>query len=114
MGSREIRILNYEFSFRWFIFAGVDIHLCNCSGSAFQAGILLLSLSAGRIPAVMKVIAFQAKISRRIESFHCEGIFGLKSRIFITAEFILRHESSSATCLEGRTFICHEGAKTRS
>jgi hypothetical protein len=39
---------------------------------------------------------------------------GLKSRIFITAEFILRHESSSETCLEGRTFICHEGAKTRS
>jgi len=28
-----------------------------------------------------------------------EGIFGLKSRIFITAEFILRHESSSETCL---------------
>ena len=37
MGSREIRILNYEFSFRWFIFAGVDIRLCNGSGSAFQA-----------------------------------------------------------------------------
>ena len=45
-------------------FAGVDIHLYNGSGSAFQAGILLLSLSAGRIPAVMKVIAFQAKVSR--------------------------------------------------
>jgi hypothetical protein len=33
-----------------------------------------------------------------------EGIFGLKSRIFITAEFILRHESSSETCLKGSTF----------
>jgi hypothetical protein len=33
-----------------------------------------------------------------------EGVFGLKSRIFITAEFILRHESPSETCLEGRTF----------
>ncbi|MFZ6038896.1 MAG: hypothetical protein ACOYU1_11800 [Bacteroidota bacterium] len=43
-----------------------------------------------------------------------EGIFGLKSRIFITAEFSLRHESSSETCLKGRTFIRHEGAKTRS
>jgi len=43
-----------------------------------------------------------------------EGVFGLKSRIFITAEFILRHESSSETCLKGRTFIRHEGAKTRS
>jgi hypothetical protein len=42
------------------------------------------------------------------------GVFGLKSRIFITAEFILRHESSSETCLEGSTFIRHEGAKTRS
>jgi len=39
---------------------------------------------------------------------------GLKSRIFITAEFILRHESSPETCLKGRTFICHEGAKTGS
>ena len=43
-----------------------------------------------------------------------EGIFGLKSRIFITAAFSLRHESSSETCPEGSTFICHEGAKTRS
>jgi len=33
-----------------------------------------------------------------------EGVFGLKSRIFITAEFILRHESSSETCLKGSTF----------
>jgi hypothetical protein len=48
MGSGEVRILNYEFSFCLFFFAGVDIHLSNCSGSAFQAGILLLSLSAGR------------------------------------------------------------------
>jgi hypothetical protein len=43
-----------------------------------------------------------------------ENFLGLKSRIFITAEFILRHESSSETCLEGSTFIYHEGAKTRS
>jgi hypothetical protein len=68
----------------------------------------------------MKVIAFQAKVSRRIENFDCDGYFcirgcfGLKSRIFITAEFILRHESSSETCLKGSTFICHEDAKTRS
>jgi hypothetical protein len=33
-----------------------------------------------------------------------QGVFGLKSRIFITAEFILRHESLSETCLEGSTF----------
>ena len=87
MGSREIRILNYEFSFCLFIFAGVDIHLCNCSGSAFQAGILLLSLSAGRIPAVMKVIAFQAKVSRWIENFDCDGF--LYSKVFLAwkAEF---------------------------
>ena len=31
MGSREMGILNYEFSFCLFFFAGVDIHLCNCS-----------------------------------------------------------------------------------
>jgi len=102
-------ILNYEFSFCLFFFAGVDIHLCNCSSSAFQAEIAGASLSAGRRPAVMKVIAFQAKVSRGIKNF-----FGLKSRIFITAEFILRYESSSETCLKGRTFIRHEGAKTRS
>jgi hypothetical protein len=47
----------------------------------------------------MKVIAFQAKVSRGIKNF-----FGLKSRIFITAEFILRYESSSETCLKGSTF----------
>jgi hypothetical protein len=46
------------------LFAGADIHLCNCNGSAFQAAIVVMSLSAGRIPAVMKVIAFQAKVSR--------------------------------------------------
>ncbi len=37
MGSREIRILNYEFSFCLFFFAGVDIHLNNGNNSAFQA-----------------------------------------------------------------------------
>jgi hypothetical protein len=43
--------------------------------------------------------AFQATMSLCIENF-----FGLKSRIFITAEFILRHESSSETCLKGSTY----------
>jgi hypothetical protein len=33
-----------------------------------------------------------------------EGVFGLKSRIFITVEFILRHESSPETCPEGSTY----------
>jgi len=47
MGSREIRISNYKFSFCSF-FVGVDIHLCNRSGSAFQAVIVGMSLSAGR------------------------------------------------------------------
>ncbi|MBZ4657017.1 MAG: hypothetical protein JG771_153 [Methermicoccus sp.] len=41
-------ILNYEFSFCLFFFAGMDIHLCNCSGSAFQAAIVGTSLYAGR------------------------------------------------------------------
>jgi hypothetical protein len=44
-------------------FAGVDIHLYNGKSSAFQAGMVVMSLSAGRRPAVMKVIAFQAKVS---------------------------------------------------
>ncbi|MFZ6037267.1 MAG: hypothetical protein ACOYU1_03325 [Bacteroidota bacterium] len=64
VGRLEMGFLNYEFSFRLFLFAGVDIHSYNGNGSAFQAGILLLSLSAARIPAVIKVIAFQATVSR--------------------------------------------------
>jgi len=75
----------------------------------FRQRMFVASLSAGRRPAVMNVFAFQATMSSCIENF-----LGLKSRIFITAEFILRHESSSETCLEGSTFICHEDAKTRS
>jgi hypothetical protein len=39
-----------------------------------------------------------------MDIFVFEGIFGLKSRIFITAEFILRHESSPETCLKGSIF----------
>ena len=37
MGSREIGILNYKFSFCWFIFAGEDIYQCSDNSSAFQA-----------------------------------------------------------------------------
>ena len=87
MGSREIRILNYEFSFCLFFFAGVDIHLYNGKSSAFQAEIAGMSSSAGRWPAVMKVIAFQAKVSQWIEGFHCDGF--LYSRVFLAwkAEF---------------------------
>ncbi len=75
-------ILNYEFSFCLFFFGGMDIRLCNCSGSAFQAGIVVMPSSAGRWPAVMKVIAFQAKVSRWIETSTVmdisvfEGVFG--------------------------------------
>ena len=88
--------------------AGMDIHLCNCSGSAFQAAMVGTSSSEGRWPAVMKVIAFQATVSRWIEKLRPWWIFlysrmfsGLKSRIFITVEFILRHESAALT-LPGR------------
>jgi hypothetical protein len=48
VGKSEVGILNYEFSFRLFFFAGVDIRLCNCSGSAFQAAMVGTSLSVGR------------------------------------------------------------------
>jgi hypothetical protein len=44
----KLRILNYEFSFCLFFFAGMDIRLCNCSGSAFQAVMVVMSLSADR------------------------------------------------------------------
>ncbi len=63
MGSREIRISNYEFSFCLFFFAGADIYQSSDNSSAFQAAIAVMSLSAGRRPAVMNVIAFQAKVS---------------------------------------------------
>jgi hypothetical protein len=55
----------------------------------------------------MKVIAFQAKaalLSKEGDPSFFRMFFGLKSRIFITAEFILRHESPSETCLKGSTF----------
>jgi hypothetical protein len=32
-----VEILNYEFSFCWFIFAGEDIYQCSDNSSAFQA-----------------------------------------------------------------------------
>jgi hypothetical protein len=59
-------------------------------------------------------LAGELKASTAMDISVFEGVFGLKRRIFITAEFILRHESSPETCLKGSTFICHEGAKTRS
>jgi hypothetical protein len=112
VGSEEVG--NENFKLRIFVlfvlFAGVDIHLYNATiVLPFRQRMFVASLSAGRRPAVMNVFAFQATMSSCIENF-----LGLKSRIFITAEFILRHESSSETCLEGSTFICHEDAKTRS
>jgi len=91
------------------LFAGVDIHLYNAARVLpFRQRMFVAALSAGRRPAVMNVFAFQATMSSCIENF-----LGLKSRISITAEFILRHESSPETCLEGSTFICHEDAKTQ-
>ena len=41
------RYQNYQLQFCFFFFAGADIHLCNCSSSAFQAGITGTFLSAG-------------------------------------------------------------------
>ncbi len=136
MGSREMRILNYEFSFCLFFFRrcgysfvqlqefclsgsnGRDVfvrrsHTCGYEGyclsgndsffwdipeiwihvfitnrsvadysqfgcSAFQAEIAGTSSSAGRWLAVMKVIAFQAKVSRWIENFDCDGYFCIR------------------------------------
>jgi len=49
--------------------------------------------------------AGESKTSTVMDISVFEDVFGLKSRIFITAEFILRHESSSSeTCLKGSTF----------
>jgi len=98
----------------------MDIRLCNCSGSAFQAAMVGTSLSAGRDLWLWRLLPFRQKWAGELKAPTAmnisvfEGIFGLKSRIFITAAFSLRHESSSETCLKGSTFICHEGAKTRS
>jgi hypothetical protein len=58
--SKSINHLIDQCSF----FVGVYIHLYNGKSSAFQAEIAGMSSSAGRIPAVMKVIAFQAKVSQ--------------------------------------------------
>ena len=56
-----MRITNYEFQFFWFFLTDVDMILPKefcLSGS----GGVVMSLSAGRRPTVMKVIAFQAGI----------------------------------------------------
>jgi hypothetical protein len=82
MGSREIRILNYEFSFCLFAFRR--------HGYSFvQLQWFCLSGSNGRDvfvrrswPAVMKVIAFQAKVCRWIENFDCDGYFSVFKDVF--------------------------------
>jgi hypothetical protein len=79
MGSREIRILNYEFSFCLFAFRRHGYSFVKlqwfCLSGREIAG---TSLSAGRWPAVMKVIAFQAKVSQWIENFDCDGYFCIR------------------------------------
>ncbi len=72
MGSEEVG--NENFKLRIFVlfvlFAGVDIHLYNATiVLPFRQRMFVASLSAGRRPAVMKVIAFQATMSSCIENF---------------------------------------------
>jgi hypothetical protein len=60
----------------WF-FAGADIFTSAAIVLPFRQG-GAVSLSAGRRPAVMKVVAFQAKVSRWIENFDRDGYFCLR------------------------------------
>jgi len=48
VGKSEVGILNYEFSFCLFFFVGKDIYQCSDNSSAFQAVMIVMSLSAGR------------------------------------------------------------------
>jgi hypothetical protein len=62
-------IMSYKFPITnfhsvWLFFAGADIYRCSGNRSAFQAVIVGTFLSAGHRLAVMKVIAFQAKVRR--------------------------------------------------
>ena len=121
MGSREIRILNYEFSFCLFFFCRCEYSFVQRQEFCLSGSIWLLylrpqviDLRLWRLLPFRQRLAGELKTSTVMDISVFESVFGLKSRIFITAEFILRHESSSETCLEGRTFICHEGAKMRS
>ena len=72
-----------------FFFAGADIHLCNCSGSAFQAAMVGTSLSAGRDLRLWRLLPFRQKWAGELKTSTVmdisvfEGVFGLKSRIFI-------------------------------
>ena len=77
-GNYELQVPNNEFPFCLVVFAGADIYQCSDNRSAFQAAIAVMSLSAGRWPAVMKVIAFQATVSRWIENFDCNGYFCIR------------------------------------
>jgi hypothetical protein len=49
-------------------FAGADILNSAAMVLLFRQGILAVSLSAGRRPTVMEVIAFQAKVGRLIDN----------------------------------------------
>jgi hypothetical protein len=114
MGSREIRISNYKFSFCLFFF-------CRRRYSAMQRQSFCLSGRNGSDAFVRRSVTcgyegYCLSGKSKPENWKLrpwwiflyssvfEGVFGLKSRIFITAEFILRHESPSETCLKGSTF----------
>ena len=61
------------------LLASVDIHLYNATiVLPFRQRMFVASLSAGRRPAVMNVFAFQAKVSRWIENFDCDGYFCIR------------------------------------
>ena len=63
-----MRISNYKLPITNFVFfVGADILNSAAMVLPFRQGILVVSLSAGRRPTVMKVIAFQAK-GREVEN----------------------------------------------
>jgi hypothetical protein len=76
-----LKITNFRFVCSFF--AGEGIPQCSDNRSAFQAGMVVMPLSAGRIPAVMKVIAFQAKVSRGIENFDRDGYFCIRGYFWL-------------------------------
>jgi len=82
-----MEITNYQLQFCLFFFAGADIHLCNCSSSAFQAGITGTFLSAGHNLRLWRLLPFRQRLAGELKvltamDFCIQGCFWLEKPNF--------------------------------
>ena len=132
---RSGEVTNKNYQLRILVFCGCRYSHFSGNSSAFQAGvgsgvIVRRSVTCGYESCCLSGKVFYLFCLRvvtydyggyylsgkgRVENwrsrlrwvFVFEDVFGLESRNFITAEFILRGGSASETCLKGRTSDIH-------